>query len=42
MMKGFAGLIKRFLFALVGEGFSTGNEEVLAEYPELGASYSWA
>ncbi len=42
MMKGFAGLIKRFLAALVGEGFSTGNEEVLIEYPELGASYSWA
>ena len=41
-MKGVVGFIKKFLAALVGEGFSTGKEETLREYPELAASYSWA
>ena len=39
-MKGIVGLIKKFLAALIGEGFSTGNEETLTEYPDLGACYS--
>jgi hypothetical protein len=36
----FTGLITNFLSVLIGEGISTGNEDTLTNYPELGVHWS--